>query len=295
MEHGMVVHGLRIDPLAPMSSYQWPFHCNNLLQADGSLDLLRLIQLGRVVGMFASPPCSTFSAARHRRLSRTKRGPVPLRSRENPWECLEGRNAKQQQQVLIGTCLALICFGMLGELRMRGGWTGFEHPADPEVQPIPSVFHSQETEELKAIARLSYYVTDQCQFGAQSRKPTGLLLPHGSHGITRHCHHIYHSPLTEWDVKRQCFRTTQTAKYPPQFCQALARLCVQRVIGAWQHGYDMAFQPMHPANHDTAWDPWGGGMRTLWTWPEPSRGFLVKCLERCNSGSISTRLAAPQS
>lgn len=295
LEHGMLVHGLRIDPLAPMSSHQWHFQCNDLLETEGSLGLLQLVQHGRVLGMFASPPCSTFSAARHRRLSRTKRGPVPLRTRSSPWLCIEGRHERQQQQVLVGTCLTLICFGMLGELRMKGGWTGFGHPADPGVEPKPSVFHSPEVELLKSKARLQYYVTHQCRFGAQSRKPTGLLLPSGCDAIVQHCNHVCHLPLVGWDTKQQCSRTTATAKYPSSFCEALARLCVGRVLHAQQHGYDMPFSPMAPRNDDLSWDPWCGSLRTLWPWPEPSRSFLAQCLERCNSSQISTRLAAPQS
>ena len=91
-ESGHHVVGMRVDPLcrsaADGSANNMSPHDNivhDLLDGAHSLALMKLIHTRRVIGIFASPPRSTFSAARHRILGPGRRGPRPLRARQTAW------------------------------------------------------------------------------------------------------------------------------------------------------------------------------------------------------------------
>ena len=82
-DQGLHIVPVRVDPLVAIDHNTIP--CNDLLVGEQALALLRCIHTGRVAGMFASPPWSTFSAARHRCLKPGEWGPRPLRDREQAW------------------------------------------------------------------------------------------------------------------------------------------------------------------------------------------------------------------
>lgn len=293
-EHGMLIVGIRVDPRVRKSSHSLDLACNDMFKTADMLLLLSLIHAGRVQGLFVSPPCSTFSAARHKALSGKKHGPRPLRSRRNPWVCLPGRTKREHEAVDIGTGLGLLSIGLMGEARMFGAWVGGEHPADRCRAPFPSLFANQEMDMLKSTAKLKYCETDQCMFGASSRKPTGLVLPHGHQSIMKTCNHKgKHDILAGWDSKQMQFRTTAAAQYPTGFSHAIALLFVNRILHASQHGYQQPYRPFGMADHDHV-EPWTGAVRTAWKWPSPSRGFLAECIERCNQKQIRASNSNPQ-
>ena len=293
-EHGMMIVGIRVGPRVrePCRSLDLP--CKDMFKTTDMLLLLSLIHAGRVRGLFVSPPCSTFSAARHKALGDMKHGPRPLRSRKNPWLCLPRRTKREHEAVDIGTGLGLLAIGLMGEARMFGAWVGGEHPADRCRAPFPSFFANPEMDRLKGTAKLTYYETDQCMFGASSRKPTGLILPCGHQCIMRTCNHkLKHDVLAGWDSKRRQFRTTAAAQYPTGFSHAIALLFVNRTLHASQHGYQQPYRPFGMADHDHV-EPWTGTVRMAWKWPSPSRGFLAECIERCNQKQIRASNSNPQ-
>ncbi|CAK9030997.1 unnamed protein product [Durusdinium trenchii] len=298
-EHGLHIYGLRVDPLSPMSQRDLGFTCNDLLDGHSMLHILQLVQSGRVAGLFVSPPCSTFSAVRHKPLHRqsgAQVGPRPLRARSNPWSCLPNRTSRENHSVDIGTALAFICIGMLGEARIFGAWVGGEHPADRGCEPYPSIFCSTEIQQLCSIVRLCIYVIDQCMFGAKTRKPTGLVLPYGNDEFVRTCNHTQgHTQLFGWDSAGQCFRTTAATAYPSGLSQALASLFVTRILASKSHGYEQPYAPMQVHSDSFGRDPWFSQQRTAWTWPAPSRSFLAEVIARCHQRKIPTSNSAPQS
>lgn len=286
-EHGIPLIGIRVDPRAGNSKFlaSLGIVCNDMLDGKQMVHLLSMIRAGRVLGVFVSPPCSTFSAARHKAVGADGHGPRPLRSRQSPWTCLPGRSHEENAAVDIGSALGLIGIGMLGEARAVGAWGGYEHPADRFRSPFPSVFANSEMQQLKDTFKLKYYETDQCMFGAPSRKPTGLILPADHSSIVRKCKHKHGHDQHGWDhIKRQ-FRTTPAARYPSGFSQALASLFVARLVRARQHGYRQPYGP-RMGNDVGSVDPWLGQMCTAWEWPSPSRDFLTQCLERCHQKQI---------
>ena len=291
---GIHIVCVRVDPLVKLDSNTIP--CNDLLVTEQALALLRCIQSGRVLGMFASPPCSTFSAARHKRLAPGEWGPRPLRHRDQVWYPQKGLTAREKLATYVGSILALICIGLLGEARMQGTWIGFEHPHDRGHKPFPSVFNSDEMRQLISKFRLQYVRIDQCMFGAPTRKPTGLVLPKGSGEIVRVCTHGYtHEMLAGYDAVTKQFRTTQAAKYPSGLSQSIAQLFVSRLVAAQDRGYVKPFSPQKIVVSTGGVEPWTLQGRTFWEWPSPSRTFLVECLERCHQGKVSACNVAPQS
>ena len=294
-DQGLQVLGIRVDPLNK-TSQKFIGGCNDLLNNDDGISLLRLVQSGRVLGCFVSPPCSTFSAARHRPVTKKQHGPRPLRSRSQAWVCLPDRNPKEQTAVMIGSALALICIGLCGEVRCYGGWSGFEHPADRGHEPYPSVFATLEMKALQLQFGLRYYQVDQCMYGAPSQKPTGLVLPHGNNSLIRRCNH-WHGHLLSlgWDPALGVYTTTDAAKYPEGFSMSIATCFVTSVLKARGHGYTRPFAPKKRSLADDGFDPWCSPLRTAWEWAEPHRGFLTQCIAQCNKRKIPACNESPQS
>ena len=294
---GFNIVGVAVDPLAVK-----PFFAHDgsgehvaygdLLDHKTGLLLLNLIESGRIIGGLASPPCSTISAARHIPLNK-RGGPRPLRGRDNPWEPLDYCSEKEISAVMLGSCLYLLCLGFLGEIRLRGGWTGLEHPAD-RGSPYPSFFSTPEVAAYKIFTGSRYIVTDQCMFGAVSKKPTGLLVPNNCLNLARRCNHSRkHIQLKGLDSEGN-FMTTPAARYPADFCHALAASCIDLLTRASMRSYRMPYAPFGTERQSLGFDPWGLGRHVRWAWPQPSPTFLAEHLKTLNSSKVHRGIAAPQ-
>ena len=296
-EHGFDIQGLAVDPLAEMQS---TFAERSTFGATGDLLnplcgswLLQFIHNKRVVGGFGSPPYSTISTARHKPLNISNRkSPRPLRSRTNPWVPLAYCNIKEVMSVQIGSALFLICLGLLGEIALRGGWTGLEHPADRGREPYPSFFNTEEVKEFMRIFGLGYQVLDQCMFGALSRKPTGLLLPRSGLQIGVTCNHVESHPLSLGLDSNGLFRTTPAAKYPHGLCQAVGQCFIQRLALAHEKHFTMP-QRVHSQLGSFS-DPWHSRAHVSWEWPEPCSGFLASLIEAINCSEVHSSTRGPQ-
>ena len=197
--------GLRIDPLLHKS----------LDIMDGAIITMLhdLMQQGRVVSVLCSPPCSTWSRARHVRLG--KNGPRPLRTRAAPFSCIGDRTEKEQRACDVGSTLAWICCYLMG---LALSLHVCQHP-------YPSLFCSEVATLLRRFGAKDL-VLDQCQFGAQAKKPTQCLHSPNS-GCFAHlkqtCNHTQgHQPHIGLYPDGK-FMTTHLSKYPRLFCVALAR------------------------------------------------------------------------
>ncbi|CAK9055594.1 Uncharacterized protein SCF082_LOCUS30033 [Durusdinium trenchii] len=264
-EHGIAAQGLAIDPLAEVGGMIGE-HKADLLQHTWYEKLMHIIDSGRVAGGFGSPPCSTISAARHMPLRGRKpgsgSGPRPLRARANPWVPLDYCTVKERLAVDVGTALFIITTGLLGEIARRGGWVGLEHPADRGREPFPSFFATAVVRDFCAYFRLFYTHLDQCMYGAVSRKPTGILQPHGCRSLAAVCNHDgSHEQLLGLD-KDGRFRTTPAAQYPSGLCFALADSFVQRLVfllgslrGSTVRKYALALEHLNNElkKHDKLW------------------------------------------
>ena len=293
--HELNIVALRVDPLAHSSAYEFLFHgrgCGDLLNGQHGLFLLDLVQSKRVIGGFASPPCSTVSRARHVPLCGGRSGPRPLRSRSKVWEALPCCTDRERSAVSIGSTLYLLCLGLLGELAIAGAWTGLEHPADPGGD-YPSFFATLEVKEFCRLFRLRYSELHQCMYGSASKKPTGLLLPEHCERPQLKCDRSHaHVHLQGLDQQGK-YLTTPAAQYPSLFCYALAESCIQRVISVQRKGYSRPYRPKIPTTA-AGKDPWFHLHDIRWKWIEPYPGFLAENLAALNTSQVSTSSGSPQ-
>ena len=188
---------------------------------------MSVIRAGRCAGGLGSPPCSTWSRARHRPLPGGG-GPRPLRTREEPFACIHDRSSRERSACIIGTDLALIVVYLLSLIAALGGWIALEHPADPGP-PFPSLFATEPIADMCCLLRCVIVDFHQCLHGAPARKPTGLLTNDFSlarrvlvthNGKCNHPQgHRAHIGINEAGQ----FLTTPLAAYPPRLCQCLAQ------------------------------------------------------------------------
>ena len=142
---------------------------------DLSSDLLRETLLaslheGAFGTVFCGTPCDTFSAARHR-----VPGPPPLRSVDFPYGLPKSQlTPRQFEQVRLGTYFALQSARLLREAHGLG--VGFVIET-PEPRPgIVSVFTLPEFLALSELGGVKVTAFDQCRYGAETSKPTALML-----------------------------------------------------------------------------------------------------------------------
>ena len=294
--HEINIVALRIDPLAAVGHegiWVQKTAYGDLLQAQHGLFLLGLIQSGKVLGGFASPPCSTVSRARHAKLMPHIWGPRPLRSRDAVWEPLAHCTVREQRAVYVGSVLFLLSVGLLGEIACQGGWSGLEHPADPGP-PYPSFFCSEEVARFCKTFKMQYREVHQCRYGASTKKPTGLLLPKQCATIHQKCNHSHkHAALVGLNPQGR-FRTGPAAKYPGQFCEALATNFVERVAAVHRKGYVRPFKPCPVDRTCEARDPWVNLHHVQWDWPQPRAAFLAENLEALHAREVPGGPRAPQ-
>ena len=207
--------GLRIDPLLHKSL--------DIMDGEIVTMLHELLQQGRVASLLCSPPCSTWSRARHVPLG--KSGPRPLRTRAAPFLCIQDRTEKEQKMCDVGSILAWICCYLMGLALSLHVWTLLEHPRDPGQHPYPSLFCSEVATLLRKFGAKDL-VLDQCQFGAQAKKPTQCLHspdPRCFSHLRQTCNHTQgHQPHIGLYPDGQ-FMTSHLSKYPRLMCMALAR------------------------------------------------------------------------
>ena len=264
---------LRIDPLAKLGStgiFLLGSEAGDLLNKQHGLFLLDLISSGKVIGGFASPPCSTVSRARHIPMQDGQSGPRPLRARTDVWYPLEYCTQKERHAVAIGSTLFLLCVGLLGEMALQGAWIGLEHPADPKHH-YPSFFASNEVKSFVEMFALRYQEVHQCMYGAVSKKPTGLLLPRQGSRVDRKCDHRHsHAALKGLGVDGT-FQTATAAKYPCLFGQALASCFLDRACSVAQRGYSRPYRPKGSVGDRLGQhkEPWFGLRDVGWAWAEP--------------------------
>jgi len=248
-DRGYNIASLRLDP------------CNfsdvDLVKLEVVQRFETLIEARHVVGSFTSPPCSTVSKARHKKLVDTQGndiGPRPLRNRENVFQPLPELTDREFHSCSVGSVLALSCFNMLCLTVAFGGWGGNEHPSDPGA-PYPSFFNSQAFENVLCWAGGRVYKLHQCRWGAASTKPTGIYFSHESTARpcldTMRCNHRGGHAALIGKNGNDKFKTTAAARYTSDFAHMLADHFVD-----WFDGHGGQLEAIKPQ----AWErPWQSG------------------------------------
>ena len=266
-EQGLSVLGLRVGPAASYDQCERCLIGSDLVTGKHVQTVLDLIHSGRVLGAYASPPDRTFSNVL-RVTADEERSFSVVRKKRDVWRCSHGCSRRRQREVTLESTLALLCIGLIGEVRLCGGWVAFKHRARTSA---PSVFQSSEAQMLIAIAHLEYYSAEDLLPG-HNGQPTGFLLPSGS------------KPSVQAQAGYP--RSRLEVACPSAVNVRLAQLFVEKAIQARANGFQQPCKPLLVGHGGDGVEPWCGVGRTLWQWPEPCRGFLAECIKRCDKSSL---------
>lgn len=188
----------------------------DVLDADNWSFIMALIHAGAIRFVHCGTPCNTFSAAR-----KLDGGPPPLRSVAFP-EGLTQLSSDNHNLVLMGNLFldrsVEACLGVFDQ----GGNFSIENPEQSLLWATKAV---QRLVHLTRAFRVSF---DQCEFGAESVKPTSFLTSHealrqlerrcqGGHQHVRLKGRVWSDFFNAW-----VFRTKLAQVYPEKLCAEFA-------------------------------------------------------------------------
>lgn len=192
------------------------------------------IHQGWVHGFLGGPPCATWSKARGARLADDEgnpkhRAPRPVRSAQHLWGLPE-LALRELEHVIDGNILLGFCLESVLSLAVQGMTGIVEHPAEPEGNDLPSIWKLPLVQLILTLPGVERVKLAQGLLGADSPKPTELLVANLP---------SIKQDICSWritpDLPRNSnigrnqegyFKTTQLKEYPPAFCAALAQCIV---------------------------------------------------------------------
>ena len=216
---------------------------DNILDDDVYARILEDVKSGQFAAIFAAPPCSTFSVARHFDSNGKDPGPPPVRSRSHIRELPDlpptrKAEARRANEIVGRTCALLLTGWRIG--------TEFilENPADHGDPASHRLFLTEEhapmwlMAEIKALSKLTKAGTvtfPQCELGAPWQKDTTLMF---SPGLARWldplgglvCSHKSHAKQIGGARNAQGnWVSAESAAYPPQLNLYLATALVRTI------------------------------------------------------------------
>ncbi|CAK0791492.1 unnamed protein product, partial [Prorocentrum cordatum] len=157
--------------------------------------LLEMIEQGLIDIILGAPPCATWSD-----LSKEERARVT------------------EANVLLFNLLALC-----DAEEQHGGGYLFEHPADPEEEPYPSVWDLEAVKGMLGRHGVRTTRIDQCMYGGPAQKPTTLAS--NLDGIQEQavlCDGRHRHEKAYGKNERGIFRSRRLQAYPPGLCRMIA-------------------------------------------------------------------------
>jgi hypothetical protein len=230
---------------------------------------LALVATGRVLAIYAGPPCESWSAARYNALPdrATNTLPRPIRSDVEPWG-ITGITPAERRQVTAANALLEAALLFASAAARHGATMVLEHPRAPAWRTdAPTIWNLPEVRELVSHPSSTLVHLDQCTAGARSQKPTTLLainLPELARQIRAFegggfcCHpggHPTSLGLVEHSAGRSSFATAPLKEYPVRLCRAMVSSALEHwhwALSPWAPeldmpaDYDAVFQPLDP-------------------------------------------------
>lgn len=211
--------------------------------------LYQLVEEGLVDGVLGEPPCSTVASSRHVPLTN---GPRPLRFRHCFWG-REDLKLWERARVLEANCLWLNYMSLCEGVSSRGGVHLFAHPADPGVDPYPSLWQTAEMINMERRTGAIRVHLHPCHYGGPEAKLT--CLSGTVHGLIQHdgaqCPGLSDTHTHGPPVGRT---------FPRALCEAIAKMFIDTFVhfeatntgptGALRLTKDVA------APRVTAWSTW---------------------------------------
>ncbi len=127
--------------------------------------------------------------------------------------------------------LTVNCLALMEGCSSRGGCHLLEHPEDPGVDPLPSMWDTEEVVEWErrtSSVRVSF---DQCMYGGPTKKPTRVSSNlDGIEAFDKNrCDGDRHHERSV-GVRRGMHMTRRLQAYPSQLCSAMASLVVSTLL-----------------------------------------------------------------
>lgn len=211
----------------------WPICLDMCIdQEEGNLLDARIQNLwkgkildGVVIGMHASPPCETYTEARHLPPPPGCSKPRPLRSWSFPW-CLPGLDGKELRQLTVGNALFFVAIVFASWLLVGGGCASIEHPKG--CLPSEGRFTIWASTFMRRLClHDSCFQFTFCQgpLGQVSLKPTTFMLLRLP-SFPRHQRRLatFKGPFESLGGQNSdgSWKTSRAKEFPPNLCQAIA-------------------------------------------------------------------------
>ena len=213
---------------------------HDLTLRDKVIGLLDMLEAGWYHGGHAAPPCNTFA-----QVLWVTPGPIPVRDRDHPWglpAVLTGGSKKNRLRLAVGSWLFRVALAIIKSLALTGASSSLEHPADPEVQPYPSIWDMEETAAVEAISHSARKLTFkrrnlwQCMYSGPTPKPTTITLNCvNSEKLCRKCIHgrnhegVQSSGFVDASGPGR-FATAKLKEYPAPLCKKLAKVHLETMM-----------------------------------------------------------------
>ena len=256
----------------------------NLLETRVQLFWKARIMDGVVIGMHASPPCETYTEARHLPPPPGQIKPRPLRSWTFPW-CLPGMDSKELRQITVGNALYFVALIFACWLLVGGGCASIEHPKG--CSPAEGRFTIWASSFMRRIcqhAECFPYTFCQGPLGQISLKPTTFMLLRlpGFPRLQRKLS-TYSGPYQRLGGQNEdgSWKTSRAKEFPPNLCRAIAeavqcfslsKSVASTVALSWPRLPDCVWQPFDPYALDAAGTRMGPD---FWGWPPKFGGSLA--------------------
>ena len=198
----------------------------NLLDLEVQAFWKSQIHQGRVIGCHSSPPCETYTEARHIPLPDGQTRPRPLRGWSYPWG-FPSLDLKEVKQVTTGNVLFYITAIFVAWVLTHGGAT-VEHPQGRKASEGRfTIWFSAFLRRLQQHQECSTFTFCQGYLGQVSLKPTTFLLvrlpmfPRVQRRLA-----VHKGPFRTLQGKKADgagWETSAAKEFPPALCLAIAQ------------------------------------------------------------------------
>ena len=199
----------------------------NLLDLEVQAFWKSQIHQGRVIGCHSSPPCETYTEARHIPLPDGQTRPRPLRGWSFPWG-FPSLDLKEIKQVTTGNVLFYITAIFVAWVLTHGGCATVEHPQGRKASEGRfTIWFSAFLRRLQQHQECSTFTFCQGYLGQVSLKPTTFLLvrlpmfPRVQRRLA-----VHKGPFRTLQGKKADgagWETSAAKEFPPSLCLAIAQ------------------------------------------------------------------------
>ena len=219
---------------------------HDLLNDEFFERLLRSVQRGEFLAIYAAPPCSTFSISRFNRSKDSPDGGAPIVRRRHSDQVMGAKDcppAHLRELRIANSLISRTCTLLRAAVEV-GTEFALENPADhgdpantelfihPDHAPL---WVMPDIQQLATHASCRYATFPMCQFGAKYKKDTTLMFTPGLSrdlsdlGAIKCTHGSRHEERAGGEKINGVWNSAATAAYPAEFNLYIAQ-CINRLV-----------------------------------------------------------------